>query len=323
MDGDDSVDPSDPVSVRFEVDDPVLERIGDTPLVEFPGEGAIFCKLEVENPTRSHKDRLGLGMILTMRERGELEPGQRVIEASSGNMAGGVALAANRLGHPYTIVAPESASPIKMGYVRALGGELVQAPAVSHDHEDYYQNKATELAEETDGVLINQYERALNREVHYAWTGPELWEQIEDLGITHIVAATGSGGTLSGIGRYVKERDPSVTIVGIDAEQSNISRDFAGKERGEYDTEVEGLGQYRTTEAIDFDEIDEMVDVSDDVALETTRRVAAEDGMLVGVSSGAVLTAAQDILESDPDARIVTIVHDGAEQYFHQVEGWS
>ncbi|WEL16673.1 Cysteine synthase [Halorhabdus sp. SVX81] len=318
----DNPNTSDVTDVTFKADDPILKQIGDTPLVEFPGNEAIFCKLEAKNPTRSHKDRLGLGMILTMRKRGELEPGQRVIEASSGNMAGGVALAANRLGHPYTIVAPESASPIKMGYVRALGGELIQTPAVPHDHEDYYQKKATEHAKETGGVLINQYERSLNPEVHYAWTGPELWEQIEGLGITHIVAATGSGGTLSGIGRYVKENDPSVTIVGVDAEQSNISRDFTGQERGEYDTEVEGLGQYRTTDAIDFEVIDEVMDIPDNVALETTRRVAEKDGMLVGVSSGAVLAAAQDILKSDPDARIVTIVHDGAEQYFHQVEGW-
>ena len=138
--------------VSYSVDDPVLQMIGDTPLVEYPGNSDIMCKLERESPTRSHKDRLALGMLLEMRERGELEPGEQVVEASSGNMAGGVALVANRLGHPCTIVSPETASPTKMGFVKSLGAELVQVPAVSHSSDDYYQNKAQQYAEENGGV---------------------------------------------------------------------------------------------------------------------------------------------------------------------------
>lgn len=305
------------------LDDPILRQIGDTPLIEHPNDKNVLCKLERESPTRSHKDRLALGMLLEMRKRGEIEPGEAIVEASSGNMGGGVALVANRLGHPCTIVTPETASPIKMGYVRSLGAELKEVPSASHDANDYYQNQARQYAEETDAVLINQYERSLNPEVHYLWTGPELWSQIEGREVTHIVAATGSGGTLSGLGRYIKEQDETITTVGVDAERSNISRDFNGKDRIEYETEIEGLGQYRTTDAISFDAIDEMVSVPDETVLETTRRVSEEHALLVGPSSGAVLHVAETIRAENDDARVVAIVHDGAEQYYHQIDGWS
>lgn len=299
--------------------DPVLQQIGDTLLVSHPSAN-VFCKMERQSPTLSHKDRLAVGMLTELKERGELDDGQRVVEASSGNMAGGVALACNRLGHPCTIVSPETASPIKMGFVRALGAELVQMPAVSHESEDYYQNRAAEIAREKDALYLNQYERALNREVHYGWTGPELWDQIADKPVTHVVAATGSGGTLSGIGEYVNERDESIQIVGVDAEHSNVSRDFRGQDRTEYDTEIEGLGQYRTTDAIDFDAIDEMVSVSDEDAIARAKHEAAENGLLLGTSSGAVMEVARSI--ADDEGCVVAVVHDGSEQYFHQVEGW-
>lgn len=299
--------------------DPVLQQIGNTPLVPHP-TADVFCKMERQSPTLSHKDRLAVGMLTELKERGELDDGQRVVEASSGNMAGGVALACNRLGHPCTIVSPETASPIKTGFVRALGAELVQVPAVSHESEDYYQNRAAEIAREKGVLYLNQYERALNREVHYGWTGPEIWEQIADKPVTHVVAATGSGGTLSGIGKYVNERDESIQIVGVDAEHSNVSRDFRGQDRTEYDTEIEGLGQYRTTDAIDFDAIDEMVSVSDEDAVARAKHEAAENGLLLGTSSGAVMEVARSI--ADDEGCVVAVVHDGSEQYFHQIEGW-
>ncbi len=299
--------------------DPVLRQIGDTPLVRHPND-AVFCKIERQSPTLSHKDRLAVGMLTELKERGELADGQRVVEASSGNMAGGVALACNRIGYPCTIVSPETASPIKTGFVRALGAELVQVPAVSHESDDYYQNRAAEIAEEDGALYLNQYERALNREVHYKWTGPELWEQIADKPVTHVVAATGSGGTLSGIGEYVTEQDDSIRIVGVDAEHSNISRDFHGQEHTKYDTEIEGLGQYRTTDAIDFGVIDEMVSVSDEDAVARAKHEAAENGLLLGTSSGAVMEVARSI--ADDEGCVVAVVHDGSEQYFHQVEGW-
>lgn len=318
--GPDLVDDREDGGGPYPVTDPVLRQIGDTPLIRHPAAD-VLCKLERQSPTLSHKDRLALGMVLELRESGELAAGQRVVEASSGNTAGGVALVCNRLGHPCTIVSPETASPIKMGFVRALDAELVQVPPAPHDSPDHYQVRGARLAAEADGVFLNQYERALNREVHARWTGPELWAQIEALPVTHVVAATGSGGTLSGIGVALKRRDPSIRIVGVDAERSNVSRDFHGRERMAYDTAIEGLGQYRTTDAIDFDVIDEVVSVADETAIARAEHEAADHGLLLGLSSGAVMEVARSIADSDP--WVVALVHDGAEQYFHQVEGWS
>lgn len=303
----------------YPISDPILQQIGNTPIVPHPAD-EVLCKMERQSPTLSHKDRLAVGMLYELRERGELDAGQHVVEASSGNMAGGVALACNRLGHPCTIVSPETASPIKMGFVKALGATLKQVPAVSHDSEDYYQNRARSLAAETGALYVNQYERALNRQVHAKWTGPELWRQIEDLPVTHIVAATGSGGTISGIGEYVSRQDDSIRIVGVDAERSNISREFDGQPPAAYETVIEGLGQYRTTDAIDFEVIDEMVSVSDEDAIAQAKHEAAENGLLVGLSSGAVLEVARSL--TDGEGCVIAVVHDGAEQYFHQVEGW-
>lgn len=310
-------------NIGYDLDDPVLQQIGDTPIVQHPADKGIYCKLEYQNPTRSHKDRLALGMLLEMRRSGEIDGSSHIVEASSGNMAGGVALATNRLDHPCTIISPETASPIKMGYVQALGAELIQVPAVSHESDDYYQNRARGYSEENNAIYLNQYERALNPEIHYKWTGPESWAQTKDVGITHFVAATGSGGTLSGIGRYLKEQDDSITTVGVDAEQSNISRAFNNEPSREYDTEIEGLGQYRTTDAIHFDAIDTIESVPDETALKMTRKMSEEHGMLVGTSTGAVIHVAEQISAREPDSCILTIVHDGAEQYFHQIEGWS
>lgn len=303
----------------YPISDPILQQIGRTPIVPHPADD-VLCKMERQSPTLSHKDRLAVGMLLELRDRGELDPRQHVVEASSGNMAGGVALACNRLDHPCTIVSPETASPLKMGFVKALGADLKQVPAVSHESEDYYQNQARSLAEDTGALYLNQYERALNRHVHYKWTGPELWCQIRDLPVTHIVAATGSGGTISGIGKYVAQRDDSIQIVGVDAEYSNISREFNGEEHTTYDTAIEGLGQYRTTDAIDFDAIDRMVSVADEIAIDRAKHEAAENGLLLGLSSGAVMEVARSVVNDD--GCVVAVVHDGAEQYFHQVEGW-
>ncbi len=314
-----AIAPSEELAHGYAVSDPVLQQIGNTPLVRHPAAN-VWCKMERDSPTLSHKDRLALGMLLELRSRGELVDGQPVVEASSGNMAGGVALACNRLGHPCTIVSPETASPIKMGFVRALGAELIQVPPAAPDAPAHYQNRAEAIAQETDALYVNQYERALNREVHYNWTGPELWEQIADRSISAIVAAVGSGGTLSGIGQYVNARDASIRIVGVDAEASNISKDFYGEDRGEYDTVIEGLGQHRTTAAINFDVINEIRSVPDDVAIERAIHEAAEHGLLLGLSSGAVMEVARDI--ADERTAVVAIVHDGAEQYFHQIDAW-
>jgi cystathionine beta-synthase/cysteine synthase A len=278
--------------------------------------------MERQNPTLSHKDRLGTGMILGLREMGELDPGQQVVEASSGNTAGAVALAANRLGHPCTIVLRESASPVKVGFVEALGAEIVKTPDVSHEHDYYYQKVAETYAKEHDAVFLNQYERKLNRHIHYEWTGPELYQQIKHEGVTHIVGAMSTGGIMTGVGEYIKEVDPTIRMIGVDGEQSNIYRKFHDQEDGEYDVSVEGLGQWRVTDAANLEVMDDVRPVSDSIAKSRAKHEAADNGLLMGPSSGAAMEVSQAITQEDDEARVVSIVHDGAEQYFHEFSDW-
>lgn len=312
------------VSVPFDEigNDPILRTIGETPIVLHPENEQIVCKMERENPTLSHKDRLGAGMILGLREMGELDSNQRVVEASSGNTAGAVALAANRLGHPCTIVMRETTSPVKMGFVRSLGAEVIEAPDVGHEEHFYYQKVARRYAEEHDAVYLNQYERELNRHIHYEWTGPELYDQICGEGVTHIVGAVSTCGLMTGIAEYIKEVEPRIQMVGVDGEESNIHRTFHEEELGEYDVGIEGLGQWRVTDVGNLAVLDDVRKVSDSIAVSRAKHEVGDNGLLMGLSSGAAMEVAQQITQEDDDARVVSFVHDGAEQYFHEVDGW-
>ncbi|WP_138007351.1 PLP-dependent cysteine synthase family protein [Halalkalirubrum salinum] len=300
----------------YNIDDPVLSLIGQTSLVEHPKNllGDLHLKLEKENPTGSMKDRIGLGMILEMRESGEISDGDLVIEASSGNTAGAVALAANRLGHDSIITTPEKTSPQKMGFVKAFGSELVTCPDVNSDHKDHYRAKAQQIADKRGGIFLNQYHNQLNPKVHEKWTGPELWNQTNKL--THIVCPMGTGGTLSGIGKYIKNQDPSVNIIGVDAKKSNISTSFYDKEPVKYDTKIEGLGKGGETPTMWFDYIDEIISVKDEEAIQWAKKAAREDGLLIGTSAGAAFKIAYNIANENENASVVSIVCDGGEQYF-------
>ncbi|WP_245625979.1 PLP-dependent cysteine synthase family protein [Haloparvum sedimenti] len=299
--------------------DPILREIGDTPVVPHPENEQIAMKIERENPTLSHKDRLGAGMIIGMREKGELEDGQRVVEASSGNTAGGVALAANRLGHPCTIVMRETTSPVKKGFVHSLGAEVIEAPDAGHDEDFYYQKVAQRYAEEHDAVFLNQYENELNRMVHLEWTGPELYQQIHDTDVTHIVGAVSTCGIMTGIGEYINSQDKHIQIVGVDGEESNISRVFHGEEMEKYDVDIEGLGQWRVTDVGNMEVLDDVRSVSDSIAISRAEHEMSDNGVLMGLSSGAAMEVAQQITQESPDANVVTIIHDGPEQYFNKL----
>jgi len=300
----------------YNLEDPILSRIGDTPLVEYPEPlaGDLRIKLEKENPTGSMKDRIALGMILEMMKSGELSDEDLVVEASSGNTAGGVALAANRLGFDSIITTPESTSSQKIGYVESFGAELVTCPDVDSDDEDHYRNRARTIADERDGVFLNQYQNQLNPEVHEKWTGPEIWEQTDEL--THIVCPMGTGGTLSGIGKYIKKQDSSVEIVGVDAEKSNISSAFYGDVPVEYSTQIEGLGKNGETPTMWFDYIDRVESVDDETAITHARTAATEYGVLIGTSSSAALKVARDIARKSEESSVVLVACDGGEQYF-------
>jgi cysteine synthase len=308
----------------FPTDDPVLQLIGDTPMIDYPGaeRGRLRCKLESENPTRSMKDRIAMGILSQALAEGDYDT---VVEASSGNTAGAVALVANRLGVDCTLTCPESTSRSKIGYMKAFRAEVHTCPNVDSDHPEHYRAAAQRLAEEDErAFLVNQYYNQGNPTVHYRWTGAEIWAQA-GAEMTHLVSAMGTGGLLSGSGRRVKEEAEAagrdISVIGVDAKHSNISTAFNGEEPVPYDTRVEGLGKGGELPTMWFDYIDEVRSVADDEAFRQAREAAQEHGLLIGPSAGAALSVAHDIHERDPSAVVVTIICDGGEQYFDTLFG--
>lgn len=303
----------------YPTEDPVLGLIGNTPMIPYPDAAIsnLFCKLETENPTRSMKDRIAMGIF---SEALVDDAYDRVIEASSGNTAGSVAMAARRFGVDCHLTCPASTSPHKIGYMRAFGAQVHLCPDVESDHPDHYRNTARRMAGEMDGAfLIDQYRNLSNPGVHRRWTGPEIWEQAGPE-MTHLVCAMGTGGTMSGSARAVKEKaaetGTEVATVGVDATRSNISTAFDGQAPVEYDSAVEGLGKGSELPTMWFDAIDEVRDVDDEQAFHIARQAAQEHGFLVGPSAGAALSVGLDIAHEQPDARIVVVICDGGEQYF-------
>lgn len=308
----------------FPTEDPVLGMIGDTPMIDYPGAepGRLRCKMESENPTRSMKDRIAMGILTETLADGDYDT---VVEASSGNTAGAVALVANRLGLKCKLTCPETTSRSKIGYMKAFNAEVHTCPDVDSDHPEHYRAVAKRLAEEDDGAfLVNQYHNQGNPTVHYRWTGAEIWSQAGD-DVTHLVSAMGTGGLLSGSARRLKEEAEAVgreiTVVGVDAEKSNISTAFYDEEPVPYDTTVEGLGKGGGLPTMWFDYIDEVRSVPDERAFGQAREAAQKHGLLIGPSAGAALSVALDIHDAQPDARVVTIICDGGEQYFDTLFG--
>jgi cystathionine beta-synthase len=303
-----------------ECDDPILGRTGGTPIVEYNRHrpGQTYCKLEYENPTGSMKDRVALGMISKMRADGEIDGEGPVIEASSGNTGGAVALVCARLGLDCQITFPVGTSGQKSGYMEAYGATTTACPDVASDHEDYYAREAQRIADETGGTFLNQYENELNPQVHYEWTGEEVVQQLNG-DLTHIVSPMGTGGTLSGIARRVKEEYPEVQVVGVDGEKSNIWTAFHGEEPVEYDVAVEGLGKAERLPTMWFDSIDDVRTVADEAAFERAR-AEARNGFLIGPSSAAALEIADDYSD-DPESVVLTMVCDNGDQYFDVING--
>ena len=299
--------------------DPILRLIGNTPLVAYPGiaDGRVQCKLESANPTGSMKDRVALGILLeAVAANGNVHT---VVEASSGNTAGAVALVANRLGLRCHLTCPETTSPHKIGYMRAFGATVHRCPAVDSSHPDHYRATARRLADTLDAFLINQYANQGNPTVHARWTGPELWAQMDGQ-LTHLVCAMGTGGLMSGTARYVKEAAAeagrSVRTVGVDAVASNIANSFYGAPPVPYETAVEGLGKNEKLSTMWFDAIDEIRRVEDATAFTQARAAARDHGLLIGPSAGAALHVALQVHQEDPNAYIGVIICDGGDQYF-------
>lgn len=306
----------------------ILETIGDTPLVRLnkvtAGVSAtLLAKLEYLNPGGSVKDRIGLRMLEVAEASGEVRPGGTVIEGTSGNTGMGLALAAAVKGYQCIFTMPDKMSQEKVRLLKAFGAEVIVTPtAVPPDHPDNYVQTAKRIVKETPGaVLANQFYNEENPRAHYQTTGPEIWQQTEGR-VTHFVASAGTGGTLTGVGRFLKEKNPEIRVIAGDPVGSIYGEYHATQSKGEgHPYKVEGIGGDKLPSTLDFGVIDEYHAISDREAFRFARRMTREEGLFVGGSAGlnvalAVRTARQ---VDDPDALIVTILGDTGERYLSKL----
>lgn len=289
------------------------DLIGDTPMVKLPHVGAglrseIFAKLELFNPGGSVKDRVGKYMIEDAEARGLLKPGSTIVEATAGNTGLGIAFAALNKGYRILFVVPTKFSIEKQQLMAALGAEIVNTP-----REEGMQGavkKAEELKSQIPGAIsLEQFKNQSNPRAHYETTGKEIYEAMEGK-IDYVVLGAGSGGTFSGVVRYLKEKNPE--IKGILADP--IGSTLGGGEHGDYN--IEGIGNDFVADTMDISLVDQVIKISDDEAFGASRELAKKEGIFAGTSSGAALAAAKKVAEKAEGANIVVVFPDRGDRYF-------
>ncbi|MBI5404190.1 MAG: cysteine synthase family protein [Ignavibacteriae bacterium] len=309
----------------------VLELIGNTPLIKLNEltkgfKATVFGKMESFNPGGSVKDRIGLAMIEKAEQEGKIKPGGTIIEATSGNTGIGLALTAAVKGYKSIIVVTDKVSKEKQNYLKALGSEVIVVPkSVPHDSPEYYINKAISIAESTpNSFYTGQYTNFANPDAHYKTTGPEIWEATEGK-ITHFVAGLGTGGTITGTAKYLKEKNPDIQVIAADMIGSIAKKYKEEGTTGEVAPYlVEGIGLDIIPEIMDFDLIDRVVEVNDKDSIHYCRELTRREGIFCGASTGTFAKVAFDIAKGlDEKGVVVFIVCDIGERYlskFHNEE---
>ena len=305
----------------------ILEQIGNTPLIKLNKinkglKPQIFAKLESANPGGSVKDRIGYAMIADAEKRGIIKPGGTIIEATSGNTGIGLALTAAVKGYKCVFVVTSKVSDEKINYLKALGSEVIVVSNLADpDSPEYYVNVAKRLAKEIpNSFFAYQYSNPSNPEIHYQTTGPEIWDQTDGK-ITHFISSIGTGGTISGTGRFLKEKNPDVKIIAADP-LGSIFKHY--KETGELISGapylVEGIGQDCLPENVHFQYIDKIYNISDKESFSAARRLTKEEGIFCGGSTGTIVHVALEVAKncSENDV-IIFIVCDTGERYLTKV----
>jgi cystathionine beta-synthase len=309
----------------------VLELIGNTPLIRLNNivvkmKGNYFAKVEAFNPGHSTKDRIALYIIEQAEKSGILKPGDTIIETTSGNTGFSIAMVSVIKGYKCILAVSSKSSNDKIDMLKSMGAKVYVCPAnVSADDSRSYYQVAKRLHEETqDSVYINQYFNELNMDAHYLSTGPEIWKQTNG-NITHFVACSGTGGTISGTARYLKEQNPNIKVIGIDAfgsvlQKYHETREFDANEI--YPYRIEGLGKNLIPTATDFDVIDDFVKVTDESSAHRARELAKTEGLFVGYTSGAAMQGLIQLEEDgvfDENSNIVVIFPDHGSRYMSKV----
>ncbi|WP_304083081.1 cysteine synthase A [Peptostreptococcus stomatis] len=285
----------------------VIELIGNTPLVNLEKiDKNVYVKLENKNPGGSIKDRAVLGMILGAEEKGLLKAGDRIVEATSGNTGIATAMIGKSRGYQVTIIMPESMSVERRSLIKAYGAELILTEAAKGMQGTI--DKMNELLATGDYKSLGQFDNRDNPDYHYKTTGPEIYSELKDVDI--FVAGIGTGGTVSGIGSYLKDQNPEVKVYGVEPEASPL---IAGGQAGPH--KIQGIGANFIPKNYFADIVDDLILISDDEAYEMVRQVANDEGILIGISAGANIAAAKKLAEKFPGKKIVTVAPDGADKY--------
>lgn len=309
----------------------ILELIGQTPLIKLNKvtehlKGNYYAKVESFNPGHSNKDRIALYIIEEAERKGILTPGDTIIETTSGNTGFSLAMVSLLKGYNCVLAVTSKSSKDKLDMLRCMGAKVYVCPAhVSADDPRSYFNVAKRLHEEIKGsIYINQYFNQLNVDAHYKTTGPEIWQQTGGQ-ITHLVACSGTGGTISGVAKYLKEQNPNIKILGVDAYGSVLKKFHETKEFDHdeiFPYQIEGLGKNLIPTATDFDIIDSFVKVTDEESAHTAREILKKEGIFAGYTSGAAIQAVKQYAAEgafDENSVVVVIFPDHGSRYMSKV----